>query len=187
MAPRLRKPRPFVRLEKAEQSDAVNVLSALGKVYTLGTRRKKGDHQGTMQTPGISDLVVFLRPPKLLQETPLDGLLKRAHDRLMVCRDMTDDALLDCEVIRELTNELKRNALRPLRRVRLVMIEMKRSKGGDYSEDQLEFRQWCQDAGIDYIGGAFDVVVAWLIREKYVRANQFSHEHLTLVPAEHRC
>jgi hypothetical protein len=26
----------------------------------LGTRRRKGDHQGTMQTPGIPDLYVFV-------------------------------------------------------------------------------------------------------------------------------
>jgi hypothetical protein len=30
----------------------------------LGTRRRKGDYQGTMQTPGIGDLYGFLPPPR---------------------------------------------------------------------------------------------------------------------------
>lgn len=29
-------------------------------VYTLGTTRRKGDYQGTNQTPGLCDLIVFL-------------------------------------------------------------------------------------------------------------------------------
>lgn len=138
-----------MRLEKAEQADTVQLFSVLGKVYVLGTRRKKGDHQGTMQTPGISDLVVFLRPSKLLTAAEIAA----GH---------------------------------PSSRPRLVMTELKREKNGEYSDDQLTFRQWCHDAGVDYIGGAFNVVVAWLVREKYVRADQFSHEHLTLVPSEDR-
>jgi hypothetical protein len=47
--------------EKAEQRAIVQLLEALGaKVYVLGTRRRKGDHQGTMQTPGIPDLYFVL-------------------------------------------------------------------------------------------------------------------------------
>lgn len=47
--------------EKAEQAAIVQLLESLGaKVYVLGTRRRKGDYQGTMQTPGIPDLYVFL-------------------------------------------------------------------------------------------------------------------------------
>lgn len=49
------------RLEKHEQADGVRLLETVGaKVYVLGTRRRKGDHQGTMQTPGIADVLAFL-------------------------------------------------------------------------------------------------------------------------------
>ena len=50
--------------EKAEQSAIVQLLRSLGAaVYVLGTRRRKGDYQGTMQTPGIPDLLIFLPLP----------------------------------------------------------------------------------------------------------------------------
>ncbi len=35
-----------------------------GRVYIAGTRRRRGDYQGTMQTPGIADLHGFLPPPR---------------------------------------------------------------------------------------------------------------------------
>ena len=45
-------------LEKEIQSDIVKLLETVGAaVYRIGTTRKKTDHQGTMQTPGIPDLV----------------------------------------------------------------------------------------------------------------------------------
>ncbi len=34
-----------------------------GKVYKSSTARRRGDYQGTMQTPGIPDLEAFLPPP----------------------------------------------------------------------------------------------------------------------------
>ena len=47
--------------EKTEQAAIVRLLRGLGaSVYVLGTHRRRGDYPGTMQTPGISDLVVFL-------------------------------------------------------------------------------------------------------------------------------
>lgn len=47
--------------EKVEQQHIVQLLRSLGAtVYVLGTRRRKGDYQGTMQTPGIGDLYVVL-------------------------------------------------------------------------------------------------------------------------------
>ena len=47
--------------EKAEQAGIVKLAMSLGgRVYVLGTRRRAGDYQGTMQTPGIPDLLVFL-------------------------------------------------------------------------------------------------------------------------------
>src|SRR4030095_17065186 len=60
------------RLEKTEQAETVKLLHTLGAaVYLRGTRRPRGrpcpsggavvpEHQGTCQTPGLSDLVAFL-------------------------------------------------------------------------------------------------------------------------------
>jgi hypothetical protein len=49
------------RPEKVVQAEIVKLLEMIGaKVYKLGTTRQRGDFQGTMQTPGISDLYVFL-------------------------------------------------------------------------------------------------------------------------------
>ena len=67
---------PRRRLEKDEQALTVQTLEAIGAaVYVLGTRRPRGrncpkcgtfvaEHQGTCQTPGIADLVVFLPAPR---------------------------------------------------------------------------------------------------------------------------
>lgn len=57
--------------EKHEQANIENLVTQLGgQVYTLGTRRaqfcghcgSRTTDQGTRQTPGIADLVVFLPP-----------------------------------------------------------------------------------------------------------------------------
>ena len=51
-------------LEKEIQADIVKLLETVGAaVYKIGTKRKKDDHQGTMQTPGIPDLVSFVPVP----------------------------------------------------------------------------------------------------------------------------
>lgn len=54
--------RPVWRVpEKAEQAHGVQLLRTLGAtVYVLGTRRGRGDYQGTCQTPGICDVFAFL-------------------------------------------------------------------------------------------------------------------------------
>ena len=49
-------------LEKEIQADIVKLLKTVGAaVYKIGTKRKKTDHQGTMQTTGIPDLVAFVK------------------------------------------------------------------------------------------------------------------------------
>lgn len=69
-----RRRRPPSPLEKVEQAHSVELFDRIGaQVYVLGTRRKKTDHQGTMQTPGLPDLLVFL-PPRAGQ-TPRRRLL----------------------------------------------------------------------------------------------------------------
>jgi hypothetical protein len=56
----------FARLEKFEQADIEQLLTKIGgKVYHIGTKRRKGDHQGTMQTEGIPDVFAFLPAPQL--------------------------------------------------------------------------------------------------------------------------
>lgn len=53
------------RREKHEQQDGVRLLESLGaRVFVSGTVRRKGDHPGTMQTPGIPDVEAFLPPPR---------------------------------------------------------------------------------------------------------------------------
>jgi hypothetical protein len=47
--------------ERAEQHHIVTLVRQLGGfVYVLGTTRRRHDYPGTMQTPGIADLLVFL-------------------------------------------------------------------------------------------------------------------------------
>jgi hypothetical protein len=47
--------------EKIEQAHIEQLLRTVGAaVYTIGTRRRKGDHQGTRQTPGLPDVLAFL-------------------------------------------------------------------------------------------------------------------------------
>jgi hypothetical protein len=58
-APSRRRAKP----EAAEQEKALRLLRSMGaRVWVAGTTRKRGDYQGTMQTPGLPDLpFVFLR------------------------------------------------------------------------------------------------------------------------------
>lgn len=50
--------------ERREQKRIVGFLTSLGaKVWEIGTTRRKGDYQGTMQTPGLPDCIAFLKVP----------------------------------------------------------------------------------------------------------------------------
>lgn len=121
-------------LEKDEQLGIRKLMRAIGaKEYVLGTKRRKSDFHGTMQTPGIPDLQFFL--PEKRSQFALDGSRTR----------------------------------------RLVIVEAKRQKGGRFSSEQIEYRGLCAAAGVDYIGGCLDDVIAWLVKEGYVRADQFPH------------
>lgn len=47
--------------ERHEQNSIRGLLTSLGgTVFVLGTTRRKGDFHGTMQTPGLPDLIAFL-------------------------------------------------------------------------------------------------------------------------------
>ena len=68
MAPRgayRRRPASAARVpEKAEQAHGVQLVRSIGgTAYVLGGHRRRTDHQGTMQTPGIPDVMFFLPPP----------------------------------------------------------------------------------------------------------------------------
>lgn len=53
-----------VQREKAVQGHIVQLIRSLGgRAYVMGTRRRSGDFQGTMQTPGIPDVMAFLPSP----------------------------------------------------------------------------------------------------------------------------
>jgi hypothetical protein len=57
--------------EKVEQANIVRLLRTLGaSVYTLGTRRPRGDHPGTRQTPGLPDLYALLPAPRVRHGLP---------------------------------------------------------------------------------------------------------------------
>jgi hypothetical protein len=52
--------------ESSLQQHGTVLLRSLGaSVYVIGTRRPKGDYQGTRQTPGIPDVYAVLPPPLL--------------------------------------------------------------------------------------------------------------------------
>lgn len=82
-APRLRP----IQHEKVEQAHILQLAAVIGaKFYVLGTRRSRGkacpscrtfvpEDQGTRQTPGISDLVFFLKRPPARPEYPHARLL----------------------------------------------------------------------------------------------------------------
>ena len=60
--------------EKAVQAQIVSLLRQLGAaVYVLGTKRRRGDYQGTQQTPGLPDLCVFIRGRQLWIEVKAAG------------------------------------------------------------------------------------------------------------------
>ena len=73
----------MTQLEKHVQADIVKLLESVGAaVYKIGTTRKKGDHQGTMQTAGIPDLLAFVRD----SERPMVSRTCPAMDRSEAAR-----------------------------------------------------------------------------------------------------
>lgn len=131
-APRALQRRPRPR-ERSVQQQIVHTLRVLGAtVYVSGTTRRKGDFQGTMQTPGIPDLEAFLpgrgpHPPCLLK------------------------------------------------------IEVK-AVGGRLRPEQAQYREHCLRAGVAHVVGGLDDVLAWLIREGYIREDQVPHYRGSALP-----
>lgn len=49
--------------ETQVQWQCVTLYRSMGaRVYVIGTKRRQGDYQGTMQSPGVADLLIFLPP-----------------------------------------------------------------------------------------------------------------------------
>lgn len=47
--------------EKAEQAHSVQLVRSIGGTsYVLGTKRRRDDFQGTMQSPGVPDVIHFI-------------------------------------------------------------------------------------------------------------------------------
>ena len=75
------------QLEKEIQADIVKLLETVGAaVYKIGTTRKKGDHQGTMQTPGIPDLCAFVDRAALAAVSDWTDYVRAALDRSEAAR-----------------------------------------------------------------------------------------------------
>lgn len=63
--------------EKTEQAHGVCLLKTLGAdVFVSGTVRRRGDHPGTMQTPGIPDVEVWLPLARSARDRAI-GILPR--------------------------------------------------------------------------------------------------------------
>lgn len=58
---------------------------------------------------------------------------------------------------------------------RFVVVEAKRATGGRFSPDQIEYRELAIAAGIDYIGGSVNDVIAWLVAEGYLDPKNLPH------------
>lgn len=66
------KPRPTP--EKAVQSQVVHLLRSVGgRVWVTGTRRPRGEFQGTCMTAGLPDVVAFVRARMLMIEVKAKG------------------------------------------------------------------------------------------------------------------
>lgn len=60
----MRTPTRRRRPERREQEAIARLLRSLGAmVYVLGTVRRRGDYPGTMQSPGLPDLLAFVPVP----------------------------------------------------------------------------------------------------------------------------
>lgn len=86
-APKIRPPRVP---ERVVQQQIVHLLRSLGaQVWVLGTTRRRGDYHGTMQTPGLPDLIASVKGRMLMVECKAKGKGLRLEQRVFqqACRD----------------------------------------------------------------------------------------------------
>lgn len=75
--------------ERAVQKAVKELFERVGgAVWTLGTVRRKGDHPGTMQTPGLPDLWVTLPPTRQSSRLALWFECKRKGGRLSIPQEV---------------------------------------------------------------------------------------------------
>ena len=150
-----------VQREKGEQAAiAQQVLWLGGWVYTIGTRRQRGqkcpncgtfvqEWQGTRQTPGLPDLLIFLPKPGA-----------RRPSRALPLADLL-------AAIRLTPHQF-------------VVVECKAGKNR-MSDDQRIFRALCLAAGVDHIEGDLDAFLGWCLEHGYLSTAQLSHGRLARV------
>lgn len=141
-----RKSRAARTPEKAEQSHIVQLLRSIGgAVYVMGTHRRRDDHHGTMQTPGIPDLMAFLPIARNLISAGIgiddDGAAYERGAKFGPC---------------------------------LLFVECK-AVGGRLRPEQQAFQLHCDVAKVAHVVGGLDAVIAWLTAHGYVNATQFPH------------
>jgi hypothetical protein len=132
--------------ERTEQAHIVQLLRTLrASVYVLGTVRRHGDHPGTMQTPGLPDVLAFLpvRGESASARQPVHG------------------------------SEWPLDAAGPDRCLQLC-IEVKAARGR-LSLPQRIFREYCERSGQAHIVGGLDAVIVWLIARGYLVPAQVPH------------
>jgi hypothetical protein len=159
--PRVSSPRRKpVQRERREQADVLKILSPVcDRVYVLGTsriwvcpnchNRLPAAHMSTRQTPGISDLLGFLKPPTYRSE-PLT--VATVGGRLPPWVD----------------------ALRQAAPPSTVWVEVKAGRNTP-SEDQKAFADLCWVRGIAHVTGGLSEVVAFLIAGGWVKADNVPH------------
>lgn len=57
---------------------------------------------------------------------------------------------------------------------RQLMVEAK-SEAGSMTPEQKEFRELCLKAGVAHVHGTLDDVIAWLLKEGYLKPSQVPH------------
>lgn len=178
--------------EKAVQQQIVHLLRSLGAhVYEIGTRRRRQDYPGTMQSPGIPDLVAFLPPPVLAPDGIDAGI-----------PGFTEGVNSDPRVIRELADQVRREAEDPTTAPyedlctaarcldgyaaviargfcgaaapRQVWIEVK-AAGGKLRPAQAVFRDDCWSTRVAHLVGDVDVVIRFLIAGGWLKPENLPH------------
>ena len=79
--------------EKAIQRDIVRLLRSVGGVvFVIGTRRAKGDYQGTRMSPGLPDLITVVAAELVMIE------VKARNGQLRPAQKIFRDACIDAGV-----------------------------------------------------------------------------------------
>ena len=143
--------------EKVEQQQGITLLRSIGAdVWVLGTRRPRGDSQGTRQTPGLPDVFAVLLGRQRQTRTVLTDDEWRARG---------------CPVGLRYQEELQ-HLNGPPRRA--LWWECK-AVGGRLRPEQKHFRACCLEAEVWHVVGPFDALIAALTEAGYLKAGSIAH------------